>query len=431
MGKCRCKRCGNILIRGEDHPCFIHKKIDYRYSIQQEAKSDDNLDDGNDKSTESSNDNSQNLSRAFGRNESKRSLLRSLLLFQNNERNKSTNSAGSSNYSQPRNPSDSSYFHPISDFQAIQVQTNQNVSFTASSENAESNNRHENDCIETYNREQAAAGSRGIDIQNLRGSGVSDHLHAKPDEECKMSLEDSKSQSLKKDKNYFVDDLEYIRNALTDNNNIFGTANSTENRDLPPGDYEPKNCKMQVSQCVNDEHISPEVPSQVHTKKTKVATFVKEPRSTKKDDNAVAGPSGLCARKKKFPKTYSRKDTFKPNYQTHTGNEPFMCNICKKKFSKKSDFDRHYIMHTGEKPYECAICEEKFSWKSCLIIHYRLHSGEKPYVCEFCNKGFAQKSNLKIHVRTHTGERPYKCPSCEESFINSSNCKKHHKRKHE
>ncbi|XP_055941964.1 zinc finger protein 239-like [Argiope bruennichi] len=556
MGKCRCKRCGNILILGEDHSCSNYKNFDYRYLIQQRAESDDNLDEGNDKSTESSNDNSQNLSRAFGRNESKGSVLRSLLLFQNNERNKSTNSAGSSNYAQPRNPSDSSFFHPISDFQAIQVQTNENASFTASSENAESNNRHENDfietykreqsaagssgieskrsvlrslllfqnnernkstnsagssnyaqprnpsdssffhpisdfqaiqvqtnqnasftassevcyaesnnrhendCIGTYKREQAAAGSSGIDIQNQSGSSGSNLMHAKPDKERKMSLQDSKSHSLKKDKKDFMDDLEnVIRNPLSDTNNISGNANSTENPDLPPGDNVLKNCKMQVSECVNDEHILPEVPSQVHSKKTKVVTYMKEPHSTKKDDNVVAGPSGLCARKKKFPKTCSGKDTLKPNYQTHTGNEPFMCNICKKKFSSKSDFDRHYRTHTGEKPYECAICRKKYSRKSYLIIHYRVHTGEKPHVCEFCNKGFSQKGclkihvrthtgekpyvcevcnkgfsqkgDLKIHVRTHTGEKPYKCPSCEESFINSSNCKKHHKRKHE
>ncbi|KAF8788203.1 hypothetical protein HNY73_009734 [Argiope bruennichi] len=507
MGKCRCKRCGNILILGEDHACFIHKKFDYRYSIQQRAESDENMDEGNDKSTESSNDNSQNLSRAFGRNQSKRSELISLCLFQNNERDKSTKFAGNSNFAQLRNLSDSSYFRPISDFQAIQVQTNQNASSTASSENAESNNRHENVFFETYNREQAAAGSSGIDIQNLRGSGVSDQLHAKPDEECKiwklmarylcqlcdnvvtygenhpcffyknddnvyslpeywkgssrhlsqadqqnkkenpelknlslfqnnaevkslfskgnwfrtfaestdnaqtrnpyensyfnlisdvevievegnknafvtvssenvesdyrpetdqretfkktitiigpsdvdlqtqrlldvsdlmhataeeeckMPVEENKWQTLNNDKNNFIYSLECGMNKIiSDGNKVSETANLIVNLDLPSGNKESKNGK-QVSECVNHEHISPEVHSQVQSKKTKVATYVKEPHSTIKDDNAVAGPSGICHRKKKFPKTCSRKDNLKPNYQTRTGDEPFMCNI--------------------------------------------------------------------------------------------------------
>ncbi|KAF8788171.1 Zinc finger protein 182 like protein [Argiope bruennichi] len=430
MGKCHCKRCGNI--RGEDHACFIHKKLDYRYSIQQRAESDDNLDEGNDKSTENSNDNSQNLSRAFGRKESERTELTSWSLFQNTERDISTRSAVSSNYVQLRSPSDSSHFHSISNFQAIQVQTNQNASFRDSSINAEPNNKHENDFIETYNREQAAAGSSGIDIQNQIGSSGSDLMHAKPDEECKMYLEESKSQSLKKDKKDFMDALEYvIRNALSDNNNISGTANSTMNPDLLSGSKEPKSGKRQVSEVVNEEHISHEVNSEVHSKKTKVATYVKEPHSTKKDDNAVAGPSGISPRKKNFPKTFSKKDTLKPNYKTHTGNEPFTCNICDKKFYFKSEHDRHYRTHTGEKPFECVICGKQFNRNDHLIIHYRVHTGEKPYVCEFCNKGFAKKDNLKRHVRTHTGEKPYKCPSCEESFMNSRDFKSHHKRKHE
>ncbi|KAF8788172.1 hypothetical protein HNY73_009703 [Argiope bruennichi] len=257
MGKCRCKRCGNI--RGEDHACFIHKKFDDRYSMQERAESDENLDEGNDKSTEISNDNSQNSSRAFGRNESERTELTSLSVFQNTERDMSTRFAGSSNYAQLRSPSDSSHFHFISDFQAIQVQTNQNASFTASSGNAESNNTYGNDFFEKYKRAKSAAGSRSIVIQNQSGSGVSDLMHAKPDEECKLSLADRKSQSLKEDKNHFMDALEYvIRNALPDNNNISGTANSTMNPDLLSGSKEPKSGKRQVSEGVNDENISPE-----------------------------------------------------------------------------------------------------------------------------------------------------------------------------
>ncbi|XP_055941968.1 zinc finger protein 84-like [Argiope bruennichi] len=142
---------------------------------------------------------------------------------------------------------------------------------------------------------------------------------------------------------------------------------------------------MQVSECVNDEHISLEVHSQVHSKKTKMATYVKELHSAKKDDNAVAEPSGICL----------RKNPLKLNYQTQTGNEPFMCNICKKKFSTKSHFDRHYRMHTGEKPYECGIFGKKCSRKENFIIHYRIHTGERPYVCNFCNKDFAEMAILK------------------------------------
>ncbi|XP_055942015.1 uncharacterized protein LOC129972059 [Argiope bruennichi] len=203
MDNYSCKRCGNLVTRGEDHTCFRHKKFDYRYSLQRPVESDENHDEVKDKSTENSNEDKQ------------------------------------------RTSSDSSYFNPLSDVQGIEIQTNEIAYFTASSENVESSYRP--------------------------------------------------VQSLKKDKKDFMDVIEYAtRNDLSDiNNNVSGTANSTENPDLPPGDNEPKNGKMQVSESVNDEHISSEVHSQVHSKKTKVTTYVKEPHSTKKDDNAVAGPSGV------------------------------------------------------------------------------------------------------------------------------------------
>ncbi|KAF8788208.1 Zinc finger and SCAN domain-containing [Argiope bruennichi] len=168
-----------------------------------------------------------------------------------------------------------------------------------------------------------------------------------------------------------------------------------------------------------------------HSEKEKMFISVEEPISKKEDDNAVAGFSGFCSRKKKFPKTFRRKDTLKTNYQTHTGNKLFVCDICEKDFSRKSHLDQHYRMHTGEKPYECGICGKKCSRKENLIVHYRTHLGDKPFMCDICNKSFAYKGYLNTHFRTHTGVKPYKCPACEMSFINSSNCKKHYRSKHE
>ncbi|XP_055941996.1 zinc finger protein 112-like [Argiope bruennichi] len=462
-----CKRCGKTVTDDENHPCFRHKKFDYRNSLQRPVESDKHHDEVKDKSMENSNDNTRCLSGDAGQNKNKKSEFMNLSLFQNNEIANSVSSKDNScttfseNFinEQLTNSCDSSYYDPISDVQMTEVQTNENESVTTFAENYESRYRLENDQSETFEKTIVVTGSSGVDIQKQEVLGASDLIYATTDEECKMSLEGSKWQTLKKDKNYFMDALEYvIINALSDNNNISGSANSTVNPDLPPGSNESKNGKRKLAENVNDENISLQMNYQSHNKNEKMSTDEKEPISAKKEDDAVAGPSGFCPRKKKFPETFSRKDTLETHYRTGTGDKPFMCNVCKKKFSWKSHLDQHYLTHTGERPFVCDFCEKGFTRKGDLNIHVMTHTGERPFVCDFCEKGFtrkcdlnihvmthtgdkpfvcdvcnkafARKSTLKTHARTHTGERPYKCPICGVAFSSSSDCNRHRRRMH-
>ncbi|XP_055942008.1 zinc finger protein 182-like [Argiope bruennichi] len=207
-----------------------------------------------------------------------------------------------------------------------------------------------------------------------------------------MFLENSKWQTLNNDKNNFMDSVEcVIRQDLSHDNKIPGRTNLILQPDLPPGSTELDNGMILMSGNVMDEHISLGTNSKAHSEKEKMFISVEEKISKKEDDNAVAGFSGFCSRKKKFPKTFRRKDTLKTNYQIHTGNKLFECDICEKDFSRKSHLDRHYRMHTGEKPYECGICGKKCSRKDHLIVHYRTHKGDKPFMCDTCNKSFAHK----------------------------------------
>jgi len=67
--------------------------------------------------------------------------------------------------------------------------------------------------------------------------------------------------------------------------------------------------------------------------------------------------------------------------------------MCNKAYSDKSSLINHKCIHSGERPYVCDVCNKEFSRQSNLI-RQRLHSGERPYVCDLCNKAYNDKSSL-------------------------------------
>ncbi|KAF9429255.1 zinc-finger protein [Entomortierella beljakovae] len=117
--------------------------------------------------------------------------------------------------------------------------------------------------------------------------------------------------------------------------------------------------------------------------------------------------------------------------QTHTGDKPYQCHICKKRFSEANIMAQHMRTHTGEKPFKCPEpgCGREFSISGALTIHRRVHTGEKPFKCKFegCDKWFAESSNLTKHLRVHTGERPFQCPfpGCEKRFSRPDQVTRH------
>ena len=67
--------------------------------------------------------------------------------------------------------------------------------------------------------------------------------------------------------------------------------------------------------------------------------------------------------------------------------------------------DSHHVEHSDQtrsnRKHKCPLCSKGFPSRYKLERHIRAHTGEKPFVCNVCGAGFSQNCHLKSHSLTH------------------------------
>lgn len=89
--------------------------------------------------------------------------------------------------------------------------------------------------------------------------------------------------------------------------------------------------------------------------------------------------------------------------RTHTGQRPFVCNVCHKSFGHADSLNQHRLVHNMDRSFQCKQCGKSFKRSSTLSTHMLIHSDTRPYACPYCGKRFHQKSDMKKHTYIHTG----------------------------
>ena len=123
------------------------------------------------------------------------------------------------------------------------------------------------------------------------------------------------------------------------------------------------------------------------------------------------------------PKTFRFPAQISQHERSHTKEKPFTCKVCNKGFTVKCNLKQHMETHKSmsDRSYKCDECDHRATSLPLLKLHRNVHTGERPFVCELCGESYKRPSNLRRHKkqmcrrRPGTLQEPVEDPDCYES----------------
>ncbi|XP_056011631.1 zinc finger protein 729-like isoform X2 [Ostrea edulis] len=132
----------------------------------------------------------------------------------------------------------------------------------------------------------------------------------------------------------------------------------------------------------------------------------------------------------------------------NTGEQCYVCTLCKMEFKKKDGCEKHIEASTCKKKYKrlcpimkCRILFRNFNYFKAHMT--TMHEDEFPFKCEECGKEFEQTSALNSHRNSHykdthhiqadvlNSDTPLTCHICKERFRNNIELRAHKESVHE